>query len=316
MDHLAPVWRALPPERRGRFYVPPPIADHAAALGLEPRVYNGTRPPWGRGGPIVVASSSDYKRSAGTGRQIVYMSHGSGQAFDAPDGRPARGYAGGAGRREVSLFLATNAYQAERWRRAYPRTPCEVIGCPKLDQHTAEAGPRPGPVCVSFHWPCTVAPEAGTAWPHYRGALLDLAERFDLVTHAHPRATHARQEMELMGLRYIEDFDEVLATASVYVNDCSSTLYEFAAVGGPVVVLNSPTFRRSARHGGRFWDWADVGPQVEQPDELPEAIALALADPPSLARRRREVVAEVYPHRPGAALAARYVEALLMPQRS
>lgn len=306
-DHLAPVWKALPAERRGRFYVPPAIAGHLEDLEIPPTAYTGHAPEWRPGGPVVLAATGDYRRAVRARRPIVFMSHGCGQAFDTAEGRPSRSYAGGRGRVATALFLATNAYQAGRWRRTYPHHPCEVIGCPKLDDHPVEAmshGVPAGPVCMSFHWPCQIAPEAGTAWSHYRDALPALAERFDLIAHAHPRATEIRTEIEAMGIPFLDSFDEVLRTASVYVNDCSSTLYEFAAVRGPVVVMNAPWFRRSATHGGRFWDWADVGPQVAGPEDLPAAIELALTDPPELAARRRQVVGEVYPHRPSAPRAA------------
>jgi len=222
-----------------------------------------------------------------------------------------RAYAGGRGRDGVVLFLAVNEYQAARWRRGYPHATVQVVGCPKLDAFPREEGPRTGPVCVSFHWPGQVCPEAGTAWPHYRDAVRALADRGDVIGHAHPRmAEVVRPQLEGWGIPFVDDFDEVLTTAAVYVNDCSSTLYEFAACGGPVVVLNAPHFRRGVQHGLRFWEYADVGVQVNEPDQLPAGVALALEDPPVIAARRREVVRAVYPVEHAAEAAARHILAL------
>lgn len=304
LDHLAPVWRAIPAERRGQFHVPPKLAGHALRRGVEPTVYEGDRPRWDGRGPIVVAATQDNRRARAARRPVVYMSHGNGQAFNR-GAAMHKAYAGGPGRENVALFLSPNEYQAERWRRAYPHARTAVVGCPKLDHRPREQGVRPGPVCIAFHWDCKVAPEAGNAWPHFRGALADLADRFDLVAHAHPRiAAQLRPQFERLGIPYLADFEQVLDTCSVYVNDCSSTLYEFAAFGGPVVVMNAPTFRRGVRHGLRFWELADVGVQADDPAELAGAVERALQDPPAIAARRREISQIVYPVERAAAAAA------------
>jgi hypothetical protein len=54
---------------------------------------------------------------------------------------------------------------------------------------------------------------------------------------------------------------EVQRRAAVYVCDNSSSMYEFAATGRPVVVLDLPEgrikgigYRRNINHGLRFWD--------------------------------------------------------------
>ena len=48
---------------------------------------------------------------------------------------------------------------------------------------------------------------------------------------------------EAHGIEYVPDFDDVLRRADVYACDNSSTLYEFASTGRPVVVLNAPWYR-------------------------------------------------------------------------
>ena len=74
-------------------------------------------------------------------------------------------------------------------------------------------------------------------------------------------------------------------------------------------MLNLPTYRRSARHGLRFWDAASVGINVETPDELPDAIDRALEDPPEVAAARERALSVVYQPRSGGAQIA--VDALM-----
>jgi len=49
-------------------------------------------------------------------------------------------------------------------------------------------------------------------------------------------------------------------------------MFEAAAVGLPVVVLNAPWYRRDVSHGLRFWAWSDIGPQVDDPADLEQAV--------------------------------------------
>jgi len=73
----------------------------------------------------------------------------------------------------------------------------------------------------------------------------------------------------------------------------NSTIFEFAATGRPVVVVNCPRYRRDVSHGLRFWD--DIpGLQCDAPDELPSVIERALKDPPVVRAMREAAVANVY----------------------
>lgn len=304
-DHLAPVWRALPDDVRGDFHVPPDLIDHATRLGVLATPYVDTV-PWRGDGPILVAASQDLRRTAGLDRPVAYLPHGVGQSFVTSRGTRRRGYAGGAGFDDVNLFLAPNDRNADLWRAAYPGARVVVTGCPKLGGRAREAGPRGHLVVASFHWLCGIGiPEAGSAWRQYRPHLHGIAARHEFALHAHPRIRDlVSAEADRLGVEFIEGFDEVLDRGAVYVNDCSSTLYEFAAYGGPVVVLNSRTFRRHINHGLRFWDLADVGVNVDRPTDLDAAITAALEDAPQVAARRREVSRELYPHDDAAERAA------------
>src|SRR4030066_73497 len=65
--------------------------------------------------------------------------------------------------------------------------------------------------------------------------------------------------------------------ADLYVNDCSSTYIEFCVTGKPVIILNAPEFRRNVHLGIRFWEYTDVGPQVESGEELLSVISEQLS---------------------------------------
>lgn len=262
--HLLPLWEALPPEVRGERF------DLDA--GGRPR---GPRPDASRA--VLVASGRDMGHAFNNGyRRIALMEHGIGQSYvDMPNG----GYPGGAGRGVVGLFLSPNETAASHDRAAYPKARVEVIGDPVLD--TLPRGHGDGrTVAISFHWNWTRLPELTSAAPHYLSAFRPLMERFTVLGHGHPRMidrllTTYRQ----LGIEVVRSFDEVCRRADLYACDNSSSIYEFAATGRPVVVLNAPWYRREVSHGLRFWDAADVGRQVDEPNELVEAIEWSLSEP-------------------------------------
>lgn len=296
LDHLRPTWEAA----GGRLVVSQKIASHAERRGLSPELHDGAPQV---SGTVVVASRYDRRLAAeGGAERIIFCQHGNGQSFIRPE---HRGYAGGPGLDDVALFLATNEHNAAAWRRAYPDTPVEIIGCPRLDRLAGrEAKPQNDPptVCLSFHWdPKSTGNklrETWTAWPYYKRTVERLAQAntpYRLVGHGHPRiAKKLRPWYRKLGIEWIGDIEDVLDRADLYVNDCSSTLYEFAATDRPVVVLNTRDYRRNREHGLRFWEYADVGVNCNQPQHLDRAIREALSNPNP--DRRREIVAAVYPH--------------------
>ena len=57
------------------------------------------------------------------------------------------------------------------------------------------------------------------------------------------------------GIQIVESWREVMAQASLYIVDNSSTLYEFAGAGaGKTIALRSSKWRPEVNHGLRFWD--------------------------------------------------------------
>lgn len=308
IDHLAPVYKALPAERRGIFTVPVELLNYAyEELGRDRfgaiKTYDGVT-PHGED-PILVCSYGDISRAARTpNRRVIHMEHGTGHAFGTaayPDGRKGK-------RDLVDLFLAPNAYTASLIRMARAAR-CEVIGTPKMDRWTWGMDPssllekprqNPPLIAIAFHWGDRHAkpPESGSAWEHYREILPALQERYHLIGHGHPLAAEAhRQEFERLGIEWVPHFSDVLRRADLYINDLSSTLYEFLLTGRPVIVLNAPWFRQDVHWGIRFWDYSDVGINVDHPDELIPAIDRTLAEYGAIcARARRRAVTDLYPY--------------------
>lgn len=243
----------------------------------------------------LVASYPDMRDARKAGLRVVLMQHGIGQSYS--DDNPH--YPGGRDNDGVGLFLAPNDHAADRWRNAYPAARVEVVGTPRLDDlHRRQPGPET--VALSFHWNAYHTPEARSAYGPFSEALADLARRFHVIGHAHPRRDMASIYAKL-GIEYVRSFDEVCERADVYVADNTSSLYEFASTGRPVVVLNAPWYRREVRHGLRFWDAADVGIQVDEPAALGDAVAEALADAPERKAAREHALGIVYGVRTGSA---------------
>lgn len=298
VDHLAPVWRALPDQVRGRFVTPASLVDHAARRGI-----TATTDVAGRYGPILVASYGDQKVARRSGRRsIAYIEHGIGQSYSSD--QPS--YAGGRDRDDASLFLTPNETAAARWRARYPGARVEVVGSPRLDELPRKVSRETVPtIALSFHWNAAVSPEARSAFGWYYRDLASIAATGRILGHAHPRAMRdLDRRYRKLGFEVVPDFDDVLREADLYVCDNSSTIYEFASTGRPVVVLNAPWYRRNVNHGLRFWEAATVGVQVDEPAGLAGAIERALEDPPELRTARETAVGLVYTYRTGAAARA------------
>jgi hypothetical protein len=82
-----------------------------------------------------------------------------------------------------------------------------------------------------------------------------------------------------------------LLASQVLVSDASSVVFEFAALDRPIILITNP--RRAGDPAWApddiVWRWRDVGHEIHSADELPEAVAMALADPAARRERRRAV---------------------------
>ena len=316
LDHIAPIWTQLPSNVRGRFFLPPGARFWATGVTLE-----GVRPLNRRelrsGGLVMVASIQDH---VAVGRRpTVFVEHGAGQSYDGDDqARAHAAYSGGARRTGVRLFICPSEGVAARNRRAYPESDAVVVGCPKLDPWHGEWRPRVRrdpqvTIAVSFHADLPLCPETRSALPHFDEALPDLARRYKILGHGHPRLWgRIERRWQELGVECVPDFRDVLDRADLYVCDNSSTLYEFASTNRPVVVMNAPWYRRDVEHGLRFWSHVP-GVQVDEPQSLLGTVALALRDAPEQRRQRAVAVAHAYAYCDGRASvrAARAVEAIV-----
>lgn len=286
--HLRPVYDALPPELKGRWY----YRTLPAGTGRR---------------PTVVASYGDLVNVQRKGGPVVFMEHGVGLSYS--NDHPA--FAGAADRPRVELFLCPNEWAAARNRATHPHIPSVVVGDPAMDRWlpaTTRVRPERTLVVVSWHWDSRIVPETRSAWPHYRQTVRQLrgwakADRYEVAGHAHPKAAkQLRGQYARASIEWIPTFDEVMERAWLYVIDNSSTLYEFAATGRPVLVVNAPWYRRSVNHGLRFWE-AIPGLQVNRPQDLRDGIRQALRDTPKVQAMREAAVASAYPIRDGTSAA-------------
>lgn len=292
IDHLAPVWNAMPADRRGICYVNDQCLDYATE-----KIGAGVVPvldlPQGDD-PVLVCAYGDMNRASRAGRILINMEHGTGHTFGTP------AYPDGRGKRdEIDFFLAPNDYTARKIRSIRMK-PVRVVGTPKMDRllKISQENPNDGTVCIAFHWgnKKTKPPEAGSALEHYRAVLPILKRQYRLIAHGHPLAEDEHRSMFAdIGIEYIESFEDVCRRATVYVNDLSSTLYEFMALGKPVILLNAPWFRKDVHHGIRFWDYSDIGLSVENPKDIFQALDKTLARPHLLEDEREKARRDLYP---------------------
>ena len=294
-DHLAPIYRAL--SDPGDFILSSSITERAPVNPDRWPLHTFDATDLSR--PIVVASYGDVKRARKQGRtRIAFIEHGAGQSYGTGHGS----YAGGRDRDDVSLFMVPNEYSAALWRDAYPDAQVEIVGCPKLDYLPRKDPSVPFTIAVSFHWDCYLVPETVSAFGHYRPVLPDLRDAYNLIGHCHPKAAPIMQRRyRRLNVEYVSDFADVCRRADLYICDNSSSLFEFAATGRPVVVLNQPMYRKDVHHGLRFWDAANVGVQVDSPGNLVKAVALALQDGPQQQLAREQALDMVYAYRSGGA---------------
>lgn len=256
---------------------------------------------------VIVASFEDYR--AVSPSPVILVNHGAGQTYSTEKGIDHPSYSGGSNRERVVLFLGPSERDAEVSRLAYPGARSVAIGCPKLDPfHLPKRDCEgsfvqrnvPPVVAFTFHCDAHVVPETRWAWPLFKGAITDLARRqselpFRMLGHCHPRFyNYMEKAWRALKVEFEPDPNVILKRASCLVFDNSSFGMEFASLDKPVVVLNPPWYRRDVHHGGRFWEWSEVGVQVDDPANLLPAINLALTDPPHIQNRRREVISDVY----------------------
>ena len=304
-QHLLPVWDAIPRVNRGIFYILSEIDDksHFPNLGNTLQFYDSKhdliQELFKKNNLLVTSSFYDYFL-ANISRPMSFLAHGGGQTFRD---QPLHHFT----RKNYVFDILPNQHMASTFSLRYPFASSRVVGCPKLDKwhsnFTKPLNPKPV-IALSFHFDRQTNPETRSAWPHFRSILPRLAtqKNWTLLGHGHPRILDELCiEYDKLGIEVVRDFNEILARADLYICDHMSTLYEFASTDRPVVVLNAPWYRRDIEHGLRFWEHADVGINCDHPNELFDAIELALTDPPDQQNKRTKAVKGVYMHTDGKA---------------
>jgi hypothetical protein len=314
VEHVAPIWQALPEEYRGRLYVGHKPGRSERALLVARRLYgiaaseNGY-PPGEQLGICMTVAVGDLSvtRAGSTRLRFVFGEHGCGLTYQGA----STSYIGSSARAKCDAILVPSERCVELQTEATPLIDVVNIGSsPKLDEW-APGGPgrarfqqnrgnsRPV-VAISFHYDYKGVPECRSALSFYRPYLAALrAYGFDLIGHGHPKHWPVCRAMwEALGVEAVQRFDQVLERADLYAVDNSSTLYEFAAAGRPVVALNCPYYRKTVEHGLRFWQ--DIpGLQCDDPEQLGTIIERALADPPKVKAMREAAIANVYSQHDG-----------------
>jgi hypothetical protein len=285
LDHVAPVWHALPAPARGEFIVPDALVGRAHARGIEAVSTKGGHEDFG-----LVASYRDLLLLAPRRSGVILMEHGSGQAYPGRGERhPA--YAGGTGRERVSLFLCPNDYSAQLNADAYPDAAVANVGSPWLDWliGSLDVHEHPKTVALTFHPNLDVCPETRSAWPWWHDTLLSMVldTGWRVVGTGHPRSLYPELAnwYDFNGggeVIVVPEFTQVCEEADVLIGDNSTALYAWQALDRPVVTLNCPWYDKTVRHGLRFWD-AVPGAPCDDPVDLYEA--LKRADDPRARKR-------------------------------
>lgn len=268
VDHLAPLWCALPASERGRFYVAGAhLPDRAALHGvLAGEGMRGGLPPQ-TDRPVVIAGTVELAYLSAE-RPVCLVEHGYGQTYQLhPTQDEVPNYPGGPGRDRISLMLCPAERVCALNEPSYPGRSV-AVGPMHLDQLIRNPLPEVRNRCWAFHWDCPLVPEAMSAWPWWRG---ELAGAQSECVHAHPRIEpRVRAWVQDQSVGWYIDYEDVF-TAAVLLVDNSSLACEYAAVTGrPVVLLNAPWYRRGVEHGARFWDWhRDLGvTMLDNPADL------------------------------------------------
>lgn len=303
LQHLLPVWDAIPQEYRGTLYILTSI-DNATLFSTTSCV------PFFSDDPLKIVTSINARQNLvvtssfydplieDISTPLCFIAHGAGQTFQ---GQPLHLMK----RKNYILDILPNSHMAKAFSHRYPEHPIHIVGCPKLDKwHTDFQKPhnsRPV-IALSFHFDRQTLPETRSAWPHFKEILPALARQphWKILGHGHPRMLDELSPIyTALGIEIVRDFDEVMERADLYVCDQMSTLYEFASTDRPVVVLNAPWYRRDIEHGLRFWEHADVGINCDHPSNLFSSIELALTDPFEQQKKRRKAVNGVYTYSDG-----------------
>lgn len=297
LDHLRPIFAALPDEVKGTIHRMKPRRFSSAPADL-----------------TLVAGKVDFEMMRPS--PCVYVEHGVGQTYLGLEG--SHHHPGARHPAHVVGYISPSQLVADSWHGR----PAVAVGCPKLDRLLLDGtAPEPRTLAVTWRWNPPIArlcPEQRSARAHYLDGMRDLidgwrAQGWTVLGHGHPRARH---ELEVywrnLGIRPTWDSFEVLERANLVIGDNSSFLYEAAALKRHVLCLNAPWYRRDVEHGLRFWTNMPGG-DVDSLEQLADLNLAAYVDNGWGELRRRSAVVLAYAYTDGSSSrrAAEFVVGLL-----
>lgn len=243
VDHSLPIFKKLPKKYKGKFMIDKNIEDYVKTLGIDYMVGFEVSE-----NPVMILSRADIpsiKKS-----RIVFLEHGVGTNYNNKSHLPDNKF--------IDLVLTTKAQEPAHRKLFGDKV--KIVGCPKLDflikKHKKPKNKIPI-VAFSHHWDQKQFPETRSAWPWDSDGLIELSKRKDikLLGHKHPGDPRDIEGFCFDNkIDFESDWNNVIAKADLYICDNSSSIYEFAALDKPVVVLSPPFYRRNVNFGGRFWD--------------------------------------------------------------
>jgi len=280
-DHARPIWDNI--ENKGTFYT-----DRTKLKKSK--------------NPTVVLSWGDLREAYKKRKKIIFGEHGCGFSYD----NKHSSYVGSSLLRDrVILRMVPNQFAYDIERAANPLENIKIVGVPKMDKWAGREFVRNKKpvIALSFHWDCRVCPETMSGYKEFlMAAIKKIPTEFKLIGHGHPRIMDLLEERyKACGIEVVRDFNEVMERADVYMCDNSSTIYEFAFLDKPVVVINPSFYRKDKEYpyNPRFWKYANVGVNLDHPDNILRSIREALRDTDRQKELRREAVKAVFTYTDG-----------------
>lgn len=218
-------------------------------------------------------------------KDLIYMEHGVGLQAHKPDTLKMMS-------NFASEVWVPNTYTALELRSKGLRKNINIVGTPKLDQLLQIPTPSDGVIAVSFHWT-----GFGQNYQQYRAKMLELSRHYTVIGHSHPHlSTKMRLVWGKLGIEYVPEFSEVVKRASYYLCDHSSTIYEWAALDRPGLLLDrrdgqSLVFSTGLRYEHHGHVAASAGPK-----NLREEVKAMILQPRMFQAARLDATKDLYPY--------------------